>query len=166
MPEVCYGVCASRDNILLGGRGVVYMLDFEGAILRKIQTIYFKDIYSICFSENSQQVICRGSEILHALTLTGDVVYTHNVSGESGLTLDREGNVYYSDETLNEIIRLSSDGNYKLGIPNNDKVKGPSTLAFNKSFSKLFIVSRFESVQIYSCCWSMKMFKKCALPVA
>ncbi|CAC5366304.1 unnamed protein product [Mytilus coruscus] len=157
--ETCFGVCTIKNNILLGGYGTIYMLDFEGTFLRKIKTHDLEDIKSIYFNANSQQVICRTRIRILGLTLAGDVVYTHNVNGESGLTLDREGNVYYSDETLNKILRLSSDGNYKLGIPNNDNVKGPNAIAFNESFTKLFIISRFESVQIYNCCESMNVIK-------
>lgn len=150
--EACYAICTNMKYIFLGGIGNVYILDLEGSFLRKIITQYLEKIYSMCFSENSQQVICRNRKRLLGLKLTGDVVYTHNVRGESGLTLDGEGNVYYSDETLNKIIRISSDGNYEFGIPKNDKGKGPNAIAFSKSFTKLFIISRFESVQIYSCC--------------
>ncbi|XP_052073569.1 uncharacterized protein LOC127711530 [Mytilus californianus] len=150
--EECYGVCTSRNNIFLGGIGNVYILDLEGSFVRKIITQYSEKIYSICFSESSQQVICRNKIRLLGLKLEGDVVYSHSVNGESGLALDVGGNVYYSDETLNRILRLSSDGNYKFGIPINDKGNRPNAIAFNKSFTKLFIISRFESVQIYSCC--------------
>ncbi|CAC5384850.1 unnamed protein product [Mytilus coruscus] len=147
--EVCYGVCANKNNILLGGLGTIYLLNLEGSFLSEVKTQYEATFCSISFSENNQQVICRGNGLLLGLELAGDVVYTHKVKGEPGLTLDREGNVYYND--LNEIYRLSSNGNFKDRILQNNKVRNPYAIAFNKDFTRLFVICGCRSVHICGC---------------
>ncbi|CAC5366305.1 unnamed protein product [Mytilus coruscus] len=147
----CYGVCANSSYILLVGVGTIYLLNLEGSFLSKVETQYKAKFCSIGFNENNQQVICRGDGTLLGLKLTGDVVYTHEVKGEAGLTLDRGGNVYFND--VNEIYRLSSNGNCKDMILQNNKVKYPYTIAFNKDFTKLFIICGCRSVQICGCCY-------------
>lgn len=89
--EACLGVCKNKNNILLGCLGTIHLLNLEGSYLSQIKTQNKATFCSIGFGENNQQVIYRGN-----LKLTGDIVYIHKVKGEAGLTLDRDGNVYYT----------------------------------------------------------------------
>lgn len=56
--EHCYGVCANRNNIYLGGIGEIFVLNLQGSFLNKITLNKNEAIYSVCFNENSQQIIC------------------------------------------------------------------------------------------------------------
>ncbi|XP_063397721.1 E3 ubiquitin-protein ligase TRIM71-like [Mytilus trossulus] len=147
--EACYGVCASRNNILLGGVGTIYLLNLEGSLISKVETQHKVKFCSIGFNDKNQQIICRGKETLLSLKLTGDVVYTHKVKGEAGLTLDRDGNVYFNDEQ--EVYRLSSNGNCEDMIMQSSKVKNPYTIAFNKDYTRLFVICGCRYVHICGC---------------
>ncbi|VDI12127.1 Hypothetical predicted protein, partial [Mytilus galloprovincialis] len=50
---------------------------------------------------------------MYRIQLDGTVVYQYQVSGESGVTVDAQGNVYVNDGDINEIRRLQRDEQFR-----------------------------------------------------
>lgn len=57
-------------------------------------------------------IICHKRGQVRRIQLDGTVLYQYEESGEAGLTVDAQGNVYVSDQVENEIHRLLPDGRF------------------------------------------------------
>ncbi|XP_063397659.1 uncharacterized protein LOC134681960 [Mytilus trossulus] len=149
--EHCYGVCANKDNIYLGGMGKIFVLNLKGSFLNKITLNKNEAIYSVCLNENSQQIICRSSSTLWCVKLTGEIVYQTNVTGAAGLAIDRQGNVYYSMLDSNEIRRIRNDGSSVVVLKASEKITRPCAINFNKTSTTFYVIRDCKTVQIYNC---------------
>ncbi|CAC5389165.1 unnamed protein product [Mytilus coruscus] len=151
--EGCYGVFANRKNIYLGGNGNIFVLNLKGSFLNKITLNKMETIFSVCFNENNQQVICRNWGTLWLVKLNGEIVYQTDVTGQAGLALDRQGNVYYSIVDIHEIRRIKSDGSSSacVMLKRSDQVHQPYAICFNKDVNKFYVINDCNSIQIYNC---------------
>ncbi|CAG2201937.1 unnamed protein product [Mytilus edulis] len=149
----CYGITAGRDRIYVGGEGgTIKILDYNGKTLKTIQqgvdSIYFME-----YNDLHDQLILRCPNNLLCIKIDGSLVYIKNVSAVSGVTLDRQRNVYFGGYGTNNIQRISSDGNHVEELLNKiNNIDHPSGICFNNDFTKLFVVNNsYTSVNIYKC---------------
>jgi len=89
---------------------------------------------------------------LRFVNLDGHVIYRYDISGEAGLAVDRQGQVYISRYDSNDIHRLSPDGTLRdIVLSKHDGVDKPYTITFHNDFTKLFIINGLNTVLVYSC---------------
>lgn len=149
---VCLGVTAGPERVYVGGiGGIIKTLDANGTNLQTIQE-GFDDIYVLVYNDLHEQLIVRSKSKLLCITLDGTLVYSKDVYGVAGVTLDRQGNVYFCE--TNNIQRISSDENVCEEMMNKDDgVNDPFGICFNSDVSKLFVINnRFKSVYVYNAC--------------
>ncbi|CAG2226552.1 unnamed protein product [Mytilus edulis] len=150
--ESCYGVCANRNNIYLGGIEKIFVLNLQGSFLNKITINNMESIFSLCVNETNQQLICRNSSTLCYVKLTGEIVYQTDVTGAAGLALDRQGNVYYSMKESDEIRRIRKDhSSSDVVLKASDKISRPCAINFSKEFTTFYVINNFKTVQIFNC---------------
>ncbi|XP_052073670.1 E3 ubiquitin-protein ligase TRIM71-like [Mytilus californianus] len=149
----CYGITAGRDRIYVGGKnGTIKILDTNGTILKTMQqgSDY---IYFMVYSDLHDHLIVRISGKLFCVKLDGTQVYSMNVSGTTGITRDRQGNIYFGGNDTNNIQRISSDGNNCVKMLNKDNgIKRPYGMCFNNDFTKLFVINNEgKALYVYKC---------------
>jgi hypothetical protein len=148
--EGCVGVTAVKDNIYIGGRDKVIILNIDGSFVREIATHGYNN--NLLYNERNDQLLLRQSGRLCCINLDGHVIYTYDISGGRGLAVDQQGHVYISGRHSHDIHRLSPDGTFRdIVLSKHDGVDGPRSITFNNDFTKLFIINRGESVLVYSC---------------
>jgi hypothetical protein len=149
--ERCMGITAVKDAIFLGGKGKVIILNADGSRLRDVTTDGGY-IYKAWYNEKNYQLLLRQEEKLRCINLDGQDIYRYNITGNAGLAMDRKGHVYISGLNSNDIHRLSPDGTlHDIILSKHDGVVKPSSITFNNDFTKLFIVSEYKAVFVYSC---------------
>ncbi|XP_063448458.1 uncharacterized protein LOC134727989 [Mytilus trossulus] len=149
----CYGITAGRDRIYVCGEsGTIKTLDTNGTILKTTQH-GFNCIYFIAYNDLQDQLIVRCVGKLLCIKLDGTLVYSKDVSGIVGLTLDRQKNIYFGGFTTSNIQRMSSDGENCEEMLNKDNdIFHPYGMCFNNDFTKLFVINNDgKSVCVYKC---------------
>ncbi|VDI81181.1 Hypothetical predicted protein [Mytilus galloprovincialis] len=149
----CVGIAAGRDRIYVGGEGgIIKTLDTNGTILKSIQYGY-DCIYFIAYDDIHDHLIVRCVGKLFCVKLDGTLVYSKDVSGISGVTLDRQGNIYFCDYHGSNIQRISSGGKSSEEMLNKDNgISQPYGMSFNNDFTKLFVINnKYTSVCVYKC---------------
>ena len=149
--EVCWGVTAVKDNIYIGGRDKVIILNIDGSFVRKIVTHGVN--YNLLYNERNDQLLLRQDGRLCCINLDGHVIYRYDISGDEGLAVDQQGHAYISGHDSHDIHRLSPDGTFRdIVLSKHDGVDEPCGITFNNDFTKLFIINNGgESVLVYSC---------------
>ena len=149
--DKCCGVTAVKDQIYLGGRNKVIILDINGSRVREVQTDGDYG-YGLFYNERNDQMLLRQHWRLCCINLDGQVIYRYNISGGDGLAVDRQGHVYISGLLPNDIQRLSPDGTFHdIVLSKRDGIDRPYGITFNNDFTKFFVISRGTSVLVYSC---------------
>jgi hypothetical protein len=148
--ELCWGVTALKDKIFIGGKQKVFILNTDGSRVREVTT---DDVnYNLLYNERNDQLLLRHDRGLRCINSDGHVIYRYNISGCDGLAVDRQGHVYLSGCDSDDIQRLSPDGTFRdIVLSEHDGVYRPWGITFNNDFTKLFIISRYKTVLIYSC---------------
>ena len=146
-----YGVTAVKDNIYLGGNNKVIILDINESRVREVQTDggFIGDLF---YNERNDQMLLRQGGRLWCISLDGEVIYRYDISSDVGLAVDRQGYIYISGYQSNNIQRLSPDGTFRdIVLSERDGIDQPCGITFNNDLTKLFVISRRESVLVYSC---------------
>jgi hypothetical protein len=65
----------------------------------------YHHVHSVLYHDNRR---------LWCINLDGQVIYRYDILGNVGLAVDRQGHVYISGYTTNNIHRLSPDGTFRL----------------------------------------------------
>ncbi|XP_063448469.1 uncharacterized protein LOC134727999 [Mytilus trossulus] len=149
----CIGITAGRDRIYVGGKGgTIKALDTNGKILKTIRQIS-KDIYIMVYNDLQDHLIVRCVGKLLCVKLDGTLVYSKDVSGTGGVTLDRQKNIYVVGFYTSIIQRMSSDGENCEEMLNKDNdIDDPYGMCFNNDFTKLFVINNDgKSVCVYKC---------------
>ena len=149
--DTCYGVTAVKDKIYIGGLNNVIILDINGSRVRDVHTDGGYS-YGLYYNERNDQMLLRQDMSVCCISLEGQVIYIYDISSYEGLAVDRQGNVYISGYTTNDIHRLAPDGTFRdIVLSERDGIEGPWCITFNKIFTKLFVISGGKSVLVYSC---------------
>ncbi|XP_063448478.1 E3 ubiquitin-protein ligase TRIM71-like [Mytilus trossulus] len=149
----CYGITADRERIYVGGTGgTIKTLDTNGAILKTIEP-GFGCIYFIAYDDIHDHLIVRCVGKLLCIKLDGTLVYSKDVSGSAGLTLDRQRNIYFGGFVTNNIQRISTEEENCEEMLNKDNdIDRPLGMCFNNDFTQLFVINnRFKSVSVFKC---------------
>jgi hypothetical protein len=110
------------------------------------------NIWDLFYNERNDQMFFRQNGGLCCISLDDQVIYRYDISGDVGLAVDRQGHVYMSGFQSNDIHRLSPDGTFRdIVLSKRDGIDQPCNIAFNKDFTKIFVISRTKSVFVYSC---------------
>jgi hypothetical protein len=149
--EECYGVTAVKDKIYIGGVDKVIILNTDGSRVREITTDGGYN-FNLLYNERNDQLLLRQYDRLCCINLDGHVIYRYDISGDLGLVVDQQGHVYISGYHSDDIHMLSPDGTLRdIVLSEHDGVDRPEGITFNNDFTKLFIITRGETVLVYSC---------------
>ena len=149
---MCWGVTAVKDNIYIGRKYKVIILNTDGSRVREITTDGGYNYYLLYNERNDQLLLRQDGRRLCCINLDGHVIYRYDITGCLGLAVDQQGHVYISGRDSDDIHRLSPDGTFRdIVLSKYDSVDIPSGITFNNDFTKLFIINRGKTVLVYSC---------------
>ncbi|XP_063419193.1 uncharacterized protein LOC134702014 [Mytilus trossulus] len=149
----CLGIAAGRDRIYVGDTGgTIKTLDTNGIVLKTILH-GLRCIDLIVYDDLQDQLIVRCYGKLLCIKVDGTLVYSKDVSGVAGVTLDRQRNIYFGGFETNNIQRMSTDGENCEEMLNKDNdIYRPYEMCFNEDFTKLFVINNcYTSVCVYKC---------------
>jgi hypothetical protein len=157
MPNSTYicGITATSDNIIVGDTRRIHCLDTQGTYLRTItlSTGYVVQYLSISYNN---QIYYTTTSSINCVKWDGTEVFSYKIPNEKDhrkIAIDRNGNVYVAGKSTNTIQRLHSDGTVDCIVLNeNDGVKKPLSICFNKSCDTLYMANKNSCVvHVYVC---------------
>ncbi|XP_076113691.1 uncharacterized protein LOC143081939 [Mytilus galloprovincialis] len=139
----CYGVAATKENIYIGSKGKIYVLDLRGNFVRKIQlknVDYYVNYISVCSNGN---IYYSFNNEVHCITSDGKTVFTYSspdLRDARDIQIDNAGNIYVIGCNSQRIHKLTCSGTL-LDILLNDNLSKPLCFCFRKDLAKCYIVN-------------------------
>lgn len=136
------GITSTSDNIMVGGTGLIYILDIEGNMLSAVN---FKSetITYIHYLETRKQFYCTDFDNASCIKKDGTQAFSCSIKNEENhrtITTDQHDNVYLVGRYTRKIQRLHSNGTPDRVILAKDCcINEPLALCFNKTYDKLYI---------------------------
>ncbi|XP_063397147.1 uncharacterized protein LOC134681446 [Mytilus trossulus] len=152
----CFGITTTGEYIAVGKQREIKILKSKGEIVRNIVLRDLLDdshyVSSLYYNPTDGSIIYRKMELINHIQLDGTILFSYVVSGESGLAVDKQGNIYMSEFNRSEIQRFSPVGRIRDVVMNNgDGINAPFAITFNQAFNKFVVTNTAGLVQIYSC---------------
>ncbi|VDI12129.1 tripartite motif-containing protein 33 [Mytilus galloprovincialis] len=150
----CYGITTTGNYIAVGKRTEIKILQRNGEIMKTVllSNTPLSLICSLIYNHHDSNIIYRNNTEVHCIQLDGTALYKFKVSGESGIAVDFQGNVYASEHHKSEIQRLLPDGRFRdVVLTGNDGIAKPYAITFNESYTKFIVANTTGLVQIYNC---------------
>ncbi|VDH95203.1 Hypothetical predicted protein [Mytilus galloprovincialis] len=153
-----YGIAVIRDSIIVGGSfSNVYLIEkINGKCLKtfKVGTGSISSLVSFTSGEDELLYCCEfdGNMTVQSMKLDGTLISSCKLNKPMGITIDTKGNLYVTCYRSNELHRLSSDCKEdNILLMKSDGIDKPMSVAFNKTFTKLYISNNDKSVLIFKC---------------
>jgi hypothetical protein len=150
-----YGIAATSDSIIVGERGWIHCLDTEGTYIKTIPLSTGYTAHYLSIGHNNQiyySTMCS----INCLDCDGTEVFSCEIPNERDhrkIATDRNGNVYAAGFDTKTIRRLHSNGTVdRVVLSEDDGVKKPLSICFNKSCDKLYMSNYYSGVvHVYVC---------------
>ncbi|VDI17440.1 Hypothetical predicted protein [Mytilus galloprovincialis] len=141
----CRGVTATKENIYIGSKGKIYVLDLRGNFVRTIQLKNINDCInyiSVCSNGN---ICCSINGEVQCITSAGDPVFTYtstDLCSARNIQIDDADNLYVRilGRDSQNIHILTSSGTF-VDILSPDNLYKPLTFYYNKKLSKVYIAN-------------------------
>jgi hypothetical protein len=151
-----FGITATSDNIIVGDEGRIHCLDTEGTYLRIITLSTGSITVRYLSIGHNNQIYYTTISSINCVNWNGTEVFSYKIPNEENhrkIAIDRNGNVYVAGKSTNTIQRLHSDGTVDCVVLNeNDGVKKPLSICFNKSCDTLYMANENSyGVHVYVC---------------
>ncbi|CAC5366117.1 unnamed protein product [Mytilus coruscus] len=150
------GIAVTKDRIAIGCCAMDYICNMHLGVITELAVgggtvfyLHFDNIDRLC-------CIVRLVNEIYCFNKTGKLSFKYSLNDYSintnGITSDKHENVLIADTETNSIIQVGSNGEYhKQILEGKDGIKNPITLFFNKTFTKLFVINKNGSVNIFGC---------------
>ncbi|CAG2254169.1 unnamed protein product [Mytilus edulis] len=155
-----YGIAVVCDILIVGGSsGNVYFIEKTNGKCLKTVKIGTGTISSIVPFIRAKDEVLYGSEYsgnkkVHSLKLDGTFISNCELENPIGMTFDSKRNVYVSCYDFGELHRLTADCEVDIILlTKSDKLDNPVSVAFNKTYSKLYVSNSGsdESILVFNC---------------
>ncbi|XP_071123353.1 uncharacterized protein [Mytilus edulis] len=139
----CWGVAATKENIYIGSKGKIYVLDLLGNFVRTthLQNVErYINYISVCSNGN---ICCSMDDEVQCITSDGDHVFSYtspDLRNARAIQIDDAGNIYVLGRDSQSIHKLTSSGTLEDIILKNN-LSDPVAFCFSKDLSKLYIVN-------------------------
>ncbi|XP_052074808.1 uncharacterized protein LOC127712412 [Mytilus californianus] len=152
----CFGITTTGDYIAVGKIREIKIFKSKGENIRNIVLSDLLDdskyVSSLHYNHNDGSIIYRKMGLISRIQFDGTISYRYVLSGEAGLAVDTQGQVYVCEFDRSEIQRLLPDGRVRdVVMTYKDGIKDPFAIAFNERFTKFVVTSINGLVQIYNC---------------
>ena len=150
VPVNCCGITLIDNDIVLGNRGEIYIINREGERLNTIK-VGKGTMYSLyCGKDKTFYCSDTDNHTLYGIKQDGTIVFSFtsdNFRRPIGVAAAANGNVYVTAYESNNVHCFTPDGKHKgIMLKKEDGLNTPYVIAFSKKSSKLFIVNHLEKV--------------------
>jgi DNA-binding beta-propeller fold protein YncE len=148
VPVQCYGITLIDNDIVLGNKGVIYIINREGERLKTIN-VGEGTMYSLYCGKDRTLYCCEtDNHKFYGIKQDGTIMFSFSSGdfiGPLGVAAAANGNLYVTAWETNNVHCFTPDGKHK-GIMLKEKngLHGPCVIAFSKKSSKVFIVNFHE----------------------
>jgi DNA-binding beta-propeller fold protein YncE len=155
VPAKCYGITLIDNDIVLGNRGEIYIINREGKRLNTIKVGKGK-MYSLYCGKDKTLYCCEAdNDKFYGIKQDGRIMFSFS-SGDFRGPIDvaaaANGNLYVTACDSNNLHCFTPEGKHKgIMLKKEDGLDQPYVIAFSKKSSKVFIVNDMEkSVLMFS----------------
>jgi DNA-binding beta-propeller fold protein YncE len=155
VPVKCYGITLIDNDIVLGNRGEIYIINREGERLNtiKVGKGYMFSLY--CGKDKTLYCCDTSNDTLYGIKQDGTILFSFSSGDFRGpicVSAAANGNLYVTAYKSNNVHCFTPDGKHKgIMLKNEDGLNTPYVIAFSKKSSKVFIVNHMEeSVLMFS----------------
>jgi DNA-binding beta-propeller fold protein YncE len=148
VPVKCFGITLINNDIVLGNRGEIYIINREGERLNtfKVGNNYMFSLY--CGKDNTLYCCDTSNDTLYGITQDGTILFSFS-SGDLGRPIGvaaaANGNLYVTARASINVHCFTPDGKHKgIMLKKEDGLVQPYVIAFSKKSSKVFIVNHME----------------------
>jgi DNA-binding beta-propeller fold protein YncE len=148
VPVECRGITLISNDIVLGNRGEIYIINREGKRLSTIK-VGKGMIYSLYCGKDKTLYCCdTDNDTLYGIKQYGTILFSFS-SGDFrrpiGVAAAGNGNLYVTACRSNNVHCFTPDGKHKgIMLKKEGRLNRPYGIAFSKKFSKVFIVNNTE----------------------
>ena len=148
VPVKCYGITLIDNDIVLGNRGEIYIINREGERLNtiKVGKGYMFSLY--CGKDKTLYCCDTNNDTLYGIKQDGTILFSFSSGdfrGPIGVSAAANGNLYVTAYESNNVHCFTPDGKHKgIMLKNEDGLNTPYVIAFSKKYSKVFIVNHME----------------------
>jgi hypothetical protein len=149
VPVECRGITLIDNDIVLGSKGVIYMINREGELLNTIK-VGKGMMYSLYCGKDKTLYCCdRDNNTLYGIKQDGTIMFSFSSGdfrGPIGVAAARNGNLYVTAYKSRNVHCFTSDGKHKcIILKKEDGPNTPYAIAFSKKSSKVFIVNYLQN---------------------
>jgi DNA-binding beta-propeller fold protein YncE len=148
VPVDCRGITLIDNDIVLGSKGVIYIINREGRRLNTIK-VGKGTMHSLYCGKDKTLYCCDGdNNTLYGIKQDGTIMFSFS-SGDFRGPIDvaaaANGNLYVTACVSNNVHCFTPDGKHKgIMLKKKDGLNTPYVIAFSKMSSKVFIVNYQE----------------------
>jgi DNA-binding beta-propeller fold protein YncE len=148
VPVECYGITLIDNDIVLGNRGVIYIINREGQRLSTIK-VGKGNMYALYCGKDKTLYCCDGdNNTLYGIKQDGTIMFSFSSGdfiGPIGVAAAVNGNLYVTACDSNNVHCFTPHGKHKgIMLKKEDGLNKPYVIAFSKKSSKVFIVNYLE----------------------
>ncbi|XP_071121822.1 uncharacterized protein [Mytilus edulis] len=139
----CWGVAATKENIYIGSKGKIYVLDFRGNFVRTMQLEnedHYVNYISVCSNGN---IYYSSINEVQCITSDRKPVFTYSspdLRDARDIQIDDAGNIYVIGHNSQSIHKLTCSGTL-LDILLKDNLSKPLAFCFSKNLAKCYIAN-------------------------
>ncbi|CAG2219323.1 unnamed protein product [Mytilus edulis] len=141
--DECWDVAATKNNLYIGSKGKIYVLDLRGNFVRTIQ-LKNKDHYVNYISVCSNGNICYSTNgEVQCITSVGTPVFSYtspDLQDARDIQIDDAGNIYVIGDNSQSIHKLTCSGTI-LDILLIESLSKPQAFCFSKDLTKCYIAN-------------------------
>ena len=148
VPVYCYGITLIDNDIVLGNRGEIYIINREGKRLSTIK-VGKGMMYSLYCGKDKTLYCCdTDNDTLYGIKQYGTILFSFSFGdfrGPIGVAAAGNGNLYVTACRSNNVHCFTPDGKHKgIMLKKEGPLDQPYGIAFSKKSSKVFIVNKQE----------------------
>jgi DNA-binding beta-propeller fold protein YncE len=148
VPVKCYGITLIDNDIVLGSKGVVYIINRKGKRLKTFKVGKGCMLSLYCGKDKTLYCCDTNNNTLYGIKHDGTILFSFSPGdfrGPIDVSPDANGNVYVTAWVSNNVHCFTPDGKYKgIMLKKEDGLNTPRVIAFSKKSSKVFIVNHQE----------------------
>ncbi|XP_063427115.1 E3 ubiquitin-protein ligase TRIM71-like [Mytilus trossulus] len=153
------GVAVIRDSVYVGSNdGKVSIINLTSGKCQKTLKIgrtFITAVIAFVKDRDERLYCCEygGANLVSCIKLDGTRVFSCPVYGPMTLALDSKGSLYVTGYDSNDLHRISPDGKVDdIILKNSDGLNQPLAVAFNNTYTRLYISNAgAKNVMIFNC---------------
>ena len=140
VPVECFGITLIDNDIVLGSKGVIYIINREGQRLKTIN-VGKGTMYSLYCGKDKTLYCCdTDNHTLYGIKQDGTIVFSFTSDDfrrPRGVAAAANGNLYVTAHASNNVHCFTPDGQHKgIMLKKEDGLNTPYVIAFSKNFLK------------------------------